>query len=133
MPGSSGLADLTNCLRCRSSFDGLYKIARHEGVQSLWRGTDAAVLLTVPLVAIYLPLYDYLLEHCSPAGAPLLSTTKNAAAHSRRVVKPQHTGHAAQPVGTSCPWRCCHVDAAAVQAVRQGVRGTAAALHWTKH
>ena len=54
---------------CRSSIDGLYKIARHEGLQSLWRGTDAAVLLTVPLVAIYLPLYDHLLEKCSSAGA----------------------------------------------------------------
>ena len=56
---------------CRSSIDGLYKIARHEGLQSLWRGTDAAVLLTVPLVAIYLPLYDHLLEKCSSAGALL--------------------------------------------------------------
>jgi solute carrier family 25 protein 39/40 len=59
----------------RSSIDGLYKIARHEGLQSLWRGTDAAVLLTVPLVAIYLPLYDHLLEKCSSAGpyAPLVA------------------------------------------------------------
>lgn len=61
----------------RSSFDGLFKIARHEGLQSLWRGTDAAVLLTVPLVAIYLPLYDHLLERCAPAGAASVTAVLN--------------------------------------------------------
>ena len=52
-------------------FDGLYKIARHEGLQTLWRGTDAAVFMTVPLVAIYLPLYDHLLDSFSGAGAEI--------------------------------------------------------------
>ncbi len=70
MPGVNLSQDQARCLPCpRSSFEGLYKIAQHEGVQSLWRGTDAAVLLTVPLVAIYLPLYDYLLERSSAAGS----------------------------------------------------------------
>lgn len=92
----------------RSSFDGLFKIARHEGLQSLWRGTDAAVLLTVPLVAIYLPLYDHLLERCSPAGgyAPLV-----AGAASRAVA-----GFATAPL---------ELARVRLQAAEQGPRGSA--------
>lgn len=52
----------------RSVLDGLHKIARHEGLLSLWRGTDAAILMTVPLVAIYLPLYDTLMDNLTPLG-----------------------------------------------------------------
>lgn len=55
----------------RSVVDGLYKIARHEGLLSLWRGTDAAILMTVPLVAIYLPLYDTLMDNLTPLGTLL--------------------------------------------------------------
>ena len=55
----------------------LLRMARTEGVRSLWRGLDAAVLLNLPLIAIYLPCYDYLESKCSAAGlamyGPLLS------------------------------------------------------------
>lgn len=53
----------------RSVVDGLIRIARQEGLLSLWRGTDAAILMTVPLVAIYLPLYDSLMANLTPLGA----------------------------------------------------------------
>ena len=44
----------------------LTKIARHEGVSSLWQGTNVQVMLAVPLVAIYLPLYDVFSAQLEP-------------------------------------------------------------------
>ena len=62
---------------CRSIFGTLGKIARTEGGAALWRGTEASLLITVPLIALYLPLYDTLLEGLHGAGtgmyAPLLA------------------------------------------------------------
>jgi len=57
---------------CSSVLDGARQIVRYEGLRTLWRGTDAAVLMTVPLVAIYLPAYDYLLPHTAAFGEPRL-------------------------------------------------------------
>lgn len=54
----------------RSALDGLLRIARNEGPGVLWRGTDLSLLVAVPMVAMYFPLYDSLLQRCQNAGVP---------------------------------------------------------------
>ena len=77
---------------CRSTFGTLGKIAQKEGVYALWRGTEASLLITVPLIALYLPLYDTLLQSLQGAGAgaiysPLLAGS-GARAFACMVVAP---------------------------------------------
>lgn len=43
-----------------STLDGLRKIARHEGVSSLWRGLSPTLVMAVPANVIYFTGYDYL-------------------------------------------------------------------------
>ena len=54
----------------RSALDTLLRIARNEGPGVLWRGTDLSLLVAVPMVAMYFPLYDSLLQRCNSAGMP---------------------------------------------------------------
>ena len=44
----------------RGTIDAFYKIARYEGVPTLWRGTAPTFLMSVPQTVIYFTLYDYL-------------------------------------------------------------------------
>ncbi len=47
-----------------------------EGVGTLWRGTGTSLLVSVPMVGIYMPLYDILLQSVAPdagGAAPVLA------------------------------------------------------------
>ncbi|OJD35993.1 solute carrier family 25 member 40 [Diplodia corticola] len=43
-----------------STFDGLRKIARNEGIRTLWRGLSPTLVMTVPANVIYFAGYDWL-------------------------------------------------------------------------
>lgn len=63
-------------MQSRSALEGLQRIARQEGLAVLWRGTDVSLLVAVPMVSLYFPLYDVLLKNCLAAGAdPLLQSS----------------------------------------------------------
>ena len=64
-----------------STLDGLRKIARHEGLPSLWRGLSPTLVMAIPANVIYFTGYDYLRSsphspikaNISDAYAPLLA------------------------------------------------------------
>ena len=65
------------CQVYSGSLDVFRKVVRQEGVRALFRGTDAALLIAVPTVGIYLPLYDtcneWLTELCKKPQNPHLA------------------------------------------------------------
>lgn len=64
-----------------STFDGLRKIARNEGITSLWRGLSPTLVMAIPANVIYFTGYDYLRtspqspihNHVSDAYTPLIA------------------------------------------------------------
>ncbi|RDA93249.1 hypothetical protein CP533_6481 [Ophiocordyceps camponoti-saundersi (nom. inval.)] len=63
-----------------STLDGLRKIARNEGITTLWRGLSPTLVMTIPANIIYFTGYDWLrysplspLSRLSPDNAPLVS------------------------------------------------------------
>lgn len=73
-----------------STFDGLRKIARNEGITTLWRGLSPTLVMTIPANIIYFTGYDYLRfnknspvnRYLSDSCSPLLagSTARTMAA-----------------------------------------------------
>ncbi|GMH43459.1 hypothetical protein BSKO_11381 [Bryopsis sp. KO-2023] len=63
------------CYVYESTLDAVRKIARQEGTQVLWRGTREGLMIAIPMVGIYLPLYDSWVERCSWMGhyAPVVA------------------------------------------------------------
>lgn len=52
--------------RYNSMWDAFRKIVRQEGAQVLWRGTRTSLMMSVPMVGIYMPIYDYMVQEGSP-------------------------------------------------------------------
>jgi solute carrier family 25 protein 39/40 len=67
----AGTAALNACecaaeqLPAHSMWETAKTISSREGLPVLWRGTSASLLIAVPMVGIYMPLYDALLEQWS--------------------------------------------------------------------
>jgi solute carrier family 25 protein 39/40 len=66
-PRGAGGANFAECVveetqrrTINSTFDGLRKIARNEGVTTLWRGLSPTLLMTIPANIIYFTGYDWL-------------------------------------------------------------------------
>lgn len=65
----------------KGTYDALKRIAQDEGVRALWRGTGLSLTMAAPMVGIYLPLYDVMLQSLEETGhvqepyAPLLAGT----------------------------------------------------------
>ena len=90
LPIADCAVDGTRQKTFNSTFDGLRKIARNEGLGSLWRGLSPTLVMAIPANVIYFTGYDYLrFDPKSPintyipdAYAPLMagSTARVAAA-----------------------------------------------------
>lgn len=75
----------------RGTLHALRSIVEKEGARALWKGTDLALMMSIPMVGIYLPLYDYLLERI------------NYASHSNQSsVSPLVAGTLARTVAVYC-------------------------------
>ncbi|KEY65629.1 hypothetical protein S7711_07878 [Stachybotrys chartarum IBT 7711] len=59
-----------------STFDGLRKIARNEGITTLWRGLSPTLVMTIPANIIYFTGYDWLRTH---EASPFSSLSETAA------------------------------------------------------
>lgn len=59
-----------------STFDGMRKIARNEGITTLWRGLSPTLAMAVPANIIYFTGYDFLRYH---SASPLSRLSDNSA------------------------------------------------------
>ena len=110
-----------------STLEGMRKIIRKEGARVLWRGTDVSLLMAVPMVGIYLPLYDFLnaewassLGAAAPLYAGALARTVAVLCTSplelirtrmQAVLHPQHTkGPGGNTAGKQNMWSHLKID-----------------------
>ncbi len=94
-----------------STLDGLRKIARNEGLSSLWRGLSPTLVMAIPANVIYFTGYDILRssrrspinQHVPDAYAPLIagSIARVAAASVISPIEMFRTRMQAAPSGTS--------------------------------
>lgn len=104
-------ADSTRHNSFNSTFDGLRKIARNEGLGSLWRGLSPTLVMAIPANVIYFTGYDYLrFDPKSPintyipdAYTPLVagSIARTAAASAISPIEMFRTRMQAATTGTS--------------------------------
>lgn len=111
MPIVDCAADGTRHKTFNSTFDGLRKIARNEGLGSLWRGLSPTLVMAIPANVIYFTGYDYLrFDSTSPintyipdAYAPLAagSIARTAAASAISPIEMFRTRMQAATTGNS--------------------------------
>jgi len=66
----SCIVEQTSSRRFSGTWEGLVKIARYEGLSSLWRGLSPTLVMAVPSNVIYFTGYDWLrTSHASPFSA----------------------------------------------------------------
>lgn len=78
VPGQQATSAAAGALPSNSMWEMARSIQAREGLPVLWRGTSASLLIAVPMVGIYMPLYDTLLDswsHSLGSLAPVVSGT----------------------------------------------------------
>lgn len=115
----------------RSCIDGLWKIIRHEGPSVLWHGVNVSMLISVPMICMYLPMYDFILgeldsgSNCAPlvagSGARAMSVVATSPLEllKTRIQAAGANAHSrSYAAGATSPFT------AAVQQMRADMKGT---------
>lgn len=62
---------ITHAPSPRTSWALIRSVAHSEGISALWRGTGWGLCMHIPLIGIYLPLYDMTHTHITTIDSPL--------------------------------------------------------------
>lgn len=93
--GDSCLVEQTARRRFEGTWEGLVKIARYEGVASLWRGLSPTLVMAVPSNVIYYTGYDWL------RGAPASPLAAGGGPWGREWWAPLLAGSAARAIAAT--------------------------------
>ncbi|EFJ52939.1 mitochondrial substrate carrier [Volvox carteri f. nagariensis] len=126
-------AEAARLYRPVSASGVLRDIVRKEGLAALWRGTDTAMLASIPMVGVYMPMYDYLLQRTTvPLGgyAPLFAgsaarTVAVLLVGPLELVRTRQQGSAG---GARTAWAALRETLQEVSAAAAAGRGTVAAV-----